>query len=58
MLSEQRVTSVSSYTAPVEFRSMGKHILLNRMRDVCLFLSTLVGEYEAIESRLAGGKVS
>lgn len=49
---------MSSDTTPIEFRSMRKDILLNRMHDVCLFLSTLVGEYKAVKRRLAGGKMS
>jgi hypothetical protein len=57
-LSEKRITSMSSDTTPIEFRSMWKDILLNCMYDVCLFLSTLVGEYEAVKRRLAGGKMS
>lgn len=37
---------------------MRKHVLLNGMHDIRLFLSTLVGENESMESGLADGKVS
>lgn len=55
MISQYRLTSVPRYTTPIEFRSMRKHILLDRMQDVGLFLSTLVGEDEPMEGGLADG---
>jgi hypothetical protein len=55
MISQYRLTSVPPYTTPIKFRAMREHVLLDRMQHVGLFLSTLVGEDEPVESGLADG---